>query len=464
MGPFLLGGYLLAACLLAGSPMLTAAAADSLRIPPLEYRERTLANGLHVLSIEDHSSPTVTVQMWYAVGSKDDPSGRSGFAHLFEHLMFKGTEHMHAEQIDRLTEDVGGSNNASTDGDITRYYEVVPSNYLETLLWAEAERLSSLKVDEPNFKSERAVVEEEYRQSVLAQPYGLLYNAIDVHSYAVHPYRRPTIGSIEDLEAATLPDVIAFHKTFYRPDNATLIVAGDFEPRQLDAWVDRYFGWIPRPSTPIPEVTVQEPPRSEDRRYNETSPSAPLPAVALTWLIPPASSRDSVALQAAAGLLAAGDSSRLHEALVYREQIAQEVDVYADLRVDKGLFVALAILSSGHTPDEAEQGIRAGIMRLATQPIDAGELDKVKTLLLTDDLQERETARGKAFALGDAALLEGDPERVNTDLNALQSVTAQDVQRVLRKYVTDAHSVTIDYLPANGGEDTSGEASEEDKP
>ncbi|HEU4617597.1 MAG TPA: pitrilysin family protein [Gammaproteobacteria bacterium] len=441
----------LAGCLLAGSSMLTAAA-DTLRIPPLDYRERTLANGLEVLSVEDHSSPTISVQVWYRVGSKDDPPGRSGFAHLFEHLMFKGTKHMQAEQLDRLTEDVGGSNNATTDGDVTRYYEVVPSNYLETLLWAEAERMSSLAVDEPNFKSERAVVEEEYRQSVLAQPYGLLFNAIDMRSYAVHPYRRPTIGSIADLEAATLPDVIAFHRTFYRPDNATLIVAGDFDPERLDAWVDRYFGWIPRPSTPIPAVTAAEPARRADARYTETSPSAPLPAVALTWLIPPASSRDAVALEAAAALLATGDSSRLHEALVYRAQIAQEVDVYADLRVDTGLFVAYAILASGHEPAEAEDGIRAGIERLGTQPIAAAELDKVKTQLLTDELGRRQTARGKAFALGDAALIQGDPARVNTDLEALQAVTADDVQRVLRTYVTGAHSVTIDYRPAGGAD------------
>src|SRR6185312_15991369 len=220
------------------------AAADALSIPAIQYRERTLPNGLQVLSVEDHASPNVAVQMWYHVGSRDDPQGRSGFAHLFEHLMFKSTKHMHAEQFDRLTEDVGGANNASTGDDITNYYEVVPSNHLQTLLWAEAERLSNLNVDEANFTSERAVVEEEYRQSVLAQPYGKLFNAIDQYSYKVHPYKRRTIGSIPDLEAASLKDVIAFHDTYYRPDNATLIVAGDFDPKQLDAWVDQYFGWI----------------------------------------------------------------------------------------------------------------------------------------------------------------------------------------------------------------------------
>lgn len=428
------------------------AAHQALKIPPLEYHQRTLPNGLQVLSIEDHSNPTVSVQMWYHVGSKDDPEGRSGFAHLFEHLMFKSTKHMHAEQMDRLTEDVGGANNASTGDDVTNYFEVVPSNHLRTLLWAEAERLSNLNVDEKNFKSERAVVEEEYRQSVLANPYGRLFNAIDPHSYTVHPYQRPVIGSIDDLEAATLDNVIAFHETFYRPDNATLIVAGDFDPKQLQAWVDQYFGWIPKPASPIPQIDQHEPARDADRHDTVTSPTAPLPAVAMTWLIPPASSSDSAALEVAAALLAGGDSSRLHQSLVYRDEIARQVGVFADQRMGPGLFTAYAILSSGHTPDQAAHGIRDGIRKLATESIDAAELDKVKTQLLTDTLRQRQTAQGKAFALGQAALIKGDPAAVNTDLDALQAVSTDDVKRVLNKYVIDAHSVTIDYLPQHEGD------------
>ncbi|HET8745082.1 MAG TPA: pitrilysin family protein [Ramlibacter sp.] len=422
-------------------------AAAELAVPPIDFHQRTLANGLEVISVEDHASPTVTVQMWYHVGSKDDPAGRSGFAHLFEHLMFKSTAHMHAEQMDRLTEDVGGANNASTGGDITNYYEIVPANHLRTLLWAEAERLSNLNVDQKNFASERAVVEEEYRQSVLANPYGKLFNAIDPHSYAVHPYQRPTIGNIENLEAASLDDVIAFHKTYYRPDNATLIVAGDFDPKQLDAWVDAYFGWIPRPATPVPQVTAVEPARTADKRYTETSATAPLPAIAMTWLLPPAPSPDTIALQVAAALLSQGDSSRLYQALVYRTQIAQQAGADVDARVGPGLFTAYAILASGHQPAEAEKVLRDEIARLATQPIPADELAKVKTQLLTRELEQRQTPMGLAFALGQATLTEGDPARVNTDLAALQRVSAEDVQRVLRRYVTGAHSVTIDYLP-----------------
>ncbi len=433
--------------LLAAGALAPPLIASGLAVPPIHYRERTLSNGLQVLSVEDHASPTVTVQVWYHVGSKDDPAGRSGFAHLFEHLMFKSTRHMHAEQMDRLTEDVGGANNASTSDDVTNYYEVVPSNYLRTLLWAEAERLSNLTVDEKNFKSERAVVQEEYRQSVLANPYGKLFNTIDPHSYTVHPYKRPTIGSIEDLDAASLQNVIDFHRTFYRPDNATLIVAGDFDPKQLDGWVDTYFGWKPKPATPVPQVTAVEPARTEDKRYTETSPTAPLPGIAMTWLIPPATSADTIPLQVAAALLSEGDSSRLYQSLVYRGQVAQQVGADADARVGPGLFTAYAILASGHTPGEAEKLLREQIEQLATQPIPADELAKVKTQLLTGQLKQRQTPMGLAFALGQATLIDGDPAHVNTDLAALQQVTADDVQRVLRTYVTGAHSVTIDYLP-----------------
>src|SRR6266403_1723628 len=208
------------------------------KMPQIKFRERTLANGLRVLSVVDKSSPTVAINVWYHVGSKDDPDQRSGFAHLFEHIMFKSTKNMKSEMMDRLTEDVGGFNNAFTADDVTVYFEVVPSNYLETLIWAEADRLSGLTVDEPNFKSERAVVEEEYRQSVLAPPYGRFEYLLQQKSFFQHPYKRPTIGSFEDLDAASLKNVQDFHTTYYRPDNATLVVVGDFEPKQLNVWVD----------------------------------------------------------------------------------------------------------------------------------------------------------------------------------------------------------------------------------
>ncbi len=414
-------------------------------IPPLEFRERVLANGLRVVTLEDHSSPTVSVQVWYDVGGKNDPAGRSGFAHLFEHLMFKSTKYLKAEQFDRMTEDVGGNNNASTREDVTNYYDVVPSNHLERLLWAEAERMSNLDVSEANFKSERAVVQEEYRLRVLANPYGLFHESIAPRSYAVHPYRQGVIGNIGELDAASLDDVRAFHRTYYRPDNAVLIVTGDFDQKELDGWIDKYFSGIARPSAPIPRVTAVEPQRASDARYKETGPNVPLPAVAMTWLGPSARSPDAAALRVAAAILGNGESSRMNQALVYRGQIAQKASFGADLNVDAGLLIAYAIAAKGVSPDALAKALRAEIERLAKTPVPAAELAKVKIQLLTQALDERQTPLGKGNALGDAITYRGDARYVNQDLDELMAVTAADVQRVLRKYLIDAKQVTIEY-------------------
>src|SRR5947208_12322397 len=243
------------------------------KVAPMNIKERTLPNGLKVVSLQDNASPTVAIHVWYDVGSKNDPPGRNGFAHLFEHIMFKSTKNMKSEQMDRLTEDVGGYNNASTWDDFTQYYELVPSNYLETLIWAEAERMSNLTVDEANFKSERAVVEEEFRQSILSQPYGMLNEYIQRLSYKTHPYKRTTIGTLADLDSATVKDVQDFHTTYYRPDNAYLIVVGDFDQKQFDAWIDKYLGAVAKPSTVIPRVTEVEPARTREMRFDRTAPN-----------------------------------------------------------------------------------------------------------------------------------------------------------------------------------------------
>lgn len=414
-------------------------------MPKVTYRDRTLANGLRVLTVEDHASPTVAIQVWYKVGSKDDPEGRSGFAHLFEHMLFKGTKNMKDEMMDRLTEDVGGINNASTWDDFTNYYEVVPSNYLETLLWAEADRMGSLNVDEKNFKSERDVVKEEFRSRVLAPPYGRFFYAIEKQSFTAHPYRRPGIGSIEELDAATLDDVKAFHATFYRPDNATLVVVGDFEPKQIDAWIDKYFSRVAKPDRPMPRVTTKEPERTAERRVNEYAANVPLPAVAITYLAPPVASDDAAALDVAESILSSGESSRLYQSLVYQQQVAQEAFAQADLREQPGLFILGAILASEKKPEEAERALLTELKKMQDAPVSAAELDKAKIQLVTNELRERETSNGKAFALARAAVLLGDAARVNTDIEKLQAVTAADIQRVMRKYFTDTNRVVITY-------------------
>ena len=334
-------------CLLAAGAVHAASPEANLDVPPLLLHEQTLPNGLRVVSLEDHTSPTVAVQVWYQVGSKDDPAHRSGFAHLFEHLMFKSTKNLAGEQFDRLTEDVGGENNAFTSDDVTVYYEVVPANHLQTLLWAEAERMSNLDVTQQNFESERAVVEQEFRQTVLASPYGQFEFALQHQSFLVHPYKQPTIGRTEDLDAATLDDVRAFHRTYYRPDNATLIVVGDFAPAELEHWVNQYFGRVELPSESIPRVSSIEPVRTADRRVLVRVANVPLPAIGLTWLAPAGDSSDVPALKVALAVLAGGEASRFYQALVYRQQIAQEVGFYYSENTDVGLLVATAVLANG---------------------------------------------------------------------------------------------------------------------
>jgi zinc protease len=419
--------------------------AKSPAVAPINYQHRSLANGLEVYSIENHATPTVSIQVWYRVGSKNDPEGRSGFAHLFEHIMFKATAHMKSEMLDRLTEDVGGMNNAYTHPDRTVYYEIVPSNYLQTLLWAEGERLGSLKIDEATFKSERDVVKEEYRTRILAPSYGRLSYAITKDSFAVHPYRRPGIGSIEELDAATVADVTAFHATYYRPDNAVVIVAGDFDPKQLDTWVDRYLGTIPKPTTAIPRVTVQEPARTEEKHFAEHGANVPLPAGALTWLIPSARSDDAEPLEIAATILSDGDSSRLYQSLVYRQQLAQSAFASANLQEDVSLFTARAIMASGKKPEDGIAALREEIAALAAKPVSAAELEKAKNLIITSALRERETNDGKAGALGEAITQNHDATYVNRGLARLQAVSAADVQRVVKKYLVDGKAVVITY-------------------
>jgi zinc protease len=418
------------------------------QVPPIVYHQRTLANGLQVYTSLDRTTPNVTVQVWYGVGSKDDPAGRSGFAHLFEHMMFKATKDLPAESFDRLTEDVGGLNNASTADDYTNYYEVVPASHLERLIWAEGERMGSLVIDDANFKSERDVVKEELRQRVLASPYGRLFSLyLPQATYTTHPYHRPGIGSIEELDAATIDDVRAFHEAYYRPDNAALIVVGNFDEAQLNAWIDKYLGPLKDPAQPIKRVTAVEPRRTKPGAYHGYGPNVPLPAVAITWLGAKASDPDAPALKMLDAILSGGKSSRLYDSLVYEKQIAAEIYSNADLPAQPGNFAVGAIMASGHTMAEGEAALLAQVRRLRDAPPSAAELETAKTQLVTGKLRERETIDGRGFALGYALRIDGNAAKANTELAELQAVTAGDVQRVAKKYLDPELRMTITYEP-----------------
>ena len=439
----------LAACTTAATQpgAQVAPALQALQVAPLQYHMRTLSNGLRVYAMPDPNTANVSVQVWYNVGSKNDPIGRSGFAHLFEHIMFKATRDLPSESFDRLTEDVGGFNNASTWDDFTNYYEVVPANHLQRLLWAEAQRMGSLVIDQDTFNSERSVVQEELRQRVLASPYGrLFYLDLNMANFSVHPYGRPGIGSIEDLQAATVDDVRAFHATYYRPDNAVLVVAGNFDEAQFNQWVDQYFGPISHPDRAIPRVDAVEPPHGQ-REITVYAPNVPLPAVVVSYPQPASTSPDIPALIVLDAIMSTGDSSRLHHALVYDQQVASEVFTNLEETQDPGAYSLAAILSEGKTPEQALASLEAEIARVRESGVTQAELDKAKNVIVSQTIQGRETAYGRASELAEAIIRYGDAAYADRLLAAVQATTAADVQRVARTILDDSHRVVIRYMP-----------------
>lgn len=431
---------------------LTLSVFGQVAVAPLNLKERTLKNGLKVVSLQDNSNPTVSIHVWYDVGGKDDPPGRSGFAHMFEHMMFKATRNMPNEKLDRLTEDVGGFNNASTWPDFTNYYEVVPSNHLEVLLWAEADRMVNLNVDEASFVSERDVVKEEYRQGILAPPYGKLYWLLDDITFQKHPYRRGVIGNLEELSAATRADAEAFYKAFYRPDNAYLIVVGDFDQKQFDSWVDKYFGAIAKPEAPIKRVTAVEPDWTTERRFNETGPRVPFPATAIVYRAPETKSPDIPALRIAASILASGESSRMYQSLIRTQQIAQQADLDLELNTDGGRISFIGIGSDKGTSENLEKAMLAELKKIQDGGVTAKELEKAKNRSIAAAIRSRETNDGKAIVIERAVAYLGDLKAVNDEIKKIQAVTAADVQRVMKQYFKDNNRVVIYYNQAKAAE------------
>ena len=447
------------------APAAQAAAPAGIEVPPLGFIKRTLPNGMDVYTARDTSTSNVTVQVWYRAGGKDDPEGRSGFAHLFEHLMFKATKDFPDETFDRLTEDVGGNNNAFTSDDVTAYHETIPANHLERLIFAEASRLGSLVVDESVFESERDVVKEEYRSRVLAEPYGrLFYVLLGENIYQESPYRRGVIGSLENLDAATIEDVRRFHATFYRPDNAFLIVAGNFDQAQLDGWIDQYLAPIGNPSQPLPENNVIEPEPAGPRDITVHAPNVPLPAVLMAWPTVAYAEADRIPLTVLDGVLSTGESSRLYRSLVYDKQIAAQASSSPDFLQQAGNLSAYAILAEGETPETGIEAIRAEIARFRTEPVTAAELAEAKNELVANALRSRETIQGRANVLGMALINTNDASVADREIALIQAVTAADIQRVAQRYLTDERALTIRYLKADDANPPTVQATEVSAP
>jgi len=424
-----------------------AEAAGVVRPPQLAIQTHTLANGLKIEMVQDHHVPVVNLQVWYHVGSKDEKPGHTGFAHLFEHLMFKGSAHVGPDEHSRIIEAMGGFDNAYTNDDVTVFWETFPSNYLARVLWLEADRMGSLNVDDKNFKSERQVVEEERRLRVDNSPYGRVEEDLYAAAFTVHPYHHTTIGSIADLDKATVADVRAFHDIYYRPNNATLVISGDFAPAQALTWAEKYFGGIPRSPHPIPRVTVKEPPQTAERTVTKSYPGVPLPAIIEGFKMPARFSPDSYPLNLASNILAGGESSLLYQTLVYKERIALESVGFGNFTEDPNLFWVLAVMNSGHTAEEGEKALDSVLAQMKSQPISQKQLEKAKNQQISAFILGRETDQEKADAIGEAAVIGKNPNLVNTGLARYEAVTAAAIQRVADEYFVPQHETVLFYLP-----------------
>jgi zinc protease len=429
------------------APLPAQEKSPEIRPPKLEFTTHKLANGLQVILLEEHEVPVINLQVWYHVGGKDEQPGRTGFAHLFEHLMFKGSAHVGADEHSRIIEAIGGFDNASTYDDYTNYFETFPSNYLERVIWLEADRMGSLNVDEANFKSEREVVKEELRVRVENQPYGHLEQDLRAAAFTIHGYHHTAIGSKEDLDRATLEDVRAFFNTFYKPNNATLIIVGDFNSTQALEWAGKYFEGIPAPAGPILRRDTPEPPQTEERIVKKSYSNTPLPAVVIGYKVPARFSPDAYPLDLASNILAGGESSRLYQTLVYKEQIAVQSAGFGNFTEDPNLFWAYAIMNQGHTAEEGEKSVVAVLDQLKAEPVGAKELEKAKNQEISGFILGRDTDEAKAVALGSAAVVGKNPDLVNTELDQYLKNTAADLQRVAKEYFVPQRSTVLIVTP-----------------
>ncbi len=423
------------------------------RPPKFDYTMTTLPNGLQVVFLEDHSTPIVHLSLWYHVGSKDEKPGRTGFAHLFEHLMFKGSKNVRADQHPSWITSIGGQANASTDEDATIFWQTVPSQYLPLVLWLEADRLASLEVSEDKFLSEREVVKEERRMRVDNVPYGGLSEVIFDKAFTVHPYKHQTIGSMADLGAASISDVRGFYETYYVPNNATLTLTGAFDSKQATALVEQYFGRIPR-GKPVPRDIPKEPTPTAERRFTVYQPW-PLPAVVVGYPITFDGHPDAYPLHILAKVLSDGQSSRIYRSLVYDKQLALAAFGEAKLIEHPNLFYAVGITQGGVSPDVLLKELTAQIDLMKTQPITQDELNRAKRQFARDYILGRETIQQKALHLAHAVVIHDDITTADGEFDLFQKVTVEDVQRVARTYFRPDTRLVITILPgaasAGGG-------------
>jgi zinc protease len=441
------GGVLLAAAVFAAAlvPLQSA-----VRPPKLQYQMVTLPNGLRVILSEDHSTPIAHVAVWYHVGSKNERKGRTGFAHLFEHMMFKGSQNVEPDSHTSIIASIGGRSNAYTTEDETVFWQTFPAHYLPLALWLEADRMATLRVDDIAFRREREVVKEERRMRVENQPYGRLSEIIFDHAFTTHPYKHPTIGSMADLEAASIEDVREFHRTFYVPENATVTITGDFDPTQVLQMVNQYFARVPKASRPVPRDIPKEPPQAKERRA-VVEEAWPLPAVVVAYHVTYDGHPDAYPLHMTAKILSDGQSSRITREVVYNKRIALTAFGSGNITEDPNLFYAVAIVQPGKTVAEAEKALVEEFEKLKREPVLASELQRAKNQWARDYIIGRESIQEKALHLAHAAVIHNDVTTADGEFDIFMNVAAADIQRVARTYFNDSNRVVLHIMPKGAG-------------
>ncbi|HEV8415957.1 MAG TPA: pitrilysin family protein [Bryobacteraceae bacterium] len=439
----------LARCLV---PLLLAglwsnSASAQTKIPPVKFSDTRLSNGLRVIIAEDHYAPVFAIAVSYEVGSKDERAGRTGFAHLFEHMMFKGSENVGSGEHFFLIFNYGGNMNGTTNTDRTVYYEVLPKNQLDLGLFLESDRMRSLAITKDNLDNQRNAVQEERRLRLDDQPYGKAQERFDELAFDNFAYHHSVIGSMTDLDAASVSDVQAFFRTYYAPNNAVLALVGDLDTKATLAKVEKYFSSIPKQEAPQ-RVDLTEPEMKGERRETVDDKLARLAQLTIAYKIPPATSADAPPLSALGQILGGGESSRLYQKLVKEKQLCSSIGSGAASRMGAGLFRITCTVRPGQKIEEAESLISEEIAKLHSAPVTDKELKRVRTSARRSAVAVRESALSRAMSLADNAANYNDPSRINTLTDKMTAVTAADVERVTKAYLRNDNRVVMYTLPA----------------
>ena len=412
----------------------------------IEFKEFDLANGLHVILHQNNSTPVVSIRVVYHVGSKNEKADRTGFAHFFEHLMFEGSDNIGRGEYFKYIQNAGGNDNASTSFDITEYHESLPSNQLELGLWLESERMFHLKIDSIGIETQRKVVKEEKKQSIENRPYGRLLEEIMSNSYSIHPYKWTPIGEAQYIDQARYSEFMDFYKKYYVPQNAVLVVAGDFQMDQAKASITKYFEAIPKGTQEIYRPNIKEPAHSEENRKSAYD-KVQLPAVVYAYHIPAKGSPDAYVIDLLQKWLTGGESSKFYKALVDQQQIAMDIGAFPFDLEDPGLFITYGITNIGKTGEDLDKAMDIEIEKAKTDGLSDHDFQKIKNQIENDFYSRNSTMNGIASTLADYYTYFKNTNLINTEIEKYEKITKDDLIRVAKQYLRPENRLVLYYLP-----------------